>query len=195
VIAALRDVAEHLRVGAWTDVPEPFMGPVISMHAAEEIVAAQAALIDAGARPVLELRRARPTGAFLTPGLIDVTSMRPRPADEEIFGPLLQITRVRDFDAAIAEANATRYGLAAGLISDDRARYEQFRDEVRAGIVNWNQPLTGASGAAPFGGIGRSGNHRPSGLFAADYAAYPVASIENPELKLPAQLPPGLVGT
>ena len=97
-----------------------------------------------------------------------------------------------DFDAALREANNTHYGLAAGLISDDAALYERFRGEVRAGIINWNQQLTGASSGAPFGGVGRSGNHRPSAYLAADYCSYPVASIEVPALKLPAQLPPGL---
>jgi len=129
---------------------------------------------------------------LLSPGLIDVTAVAER-ADEEIFGPLLQVIRVADFDAAISEANATRFGLAAGLVSDDRSLFERFRAEVRAGLINWNQPLTGASGAAPFGGIGLSGNHRPSGYFAADYCAYPVAGIEVPELKPLAQLPPGLI--
>ncbi|MDZ4850745.1 MAG: hypothetical protein SGI77_15770, partial [Pirellulaceae bacterium] len=75
---------------------------------------------------------------------------------------------------------------------DDRFLYERFRDAVYAGIINWNQPTTGASGAAPFGGVGRSGNHRPSAFFAADYCSYPVASIESPSLEAPKQLPPGL---
>jgi len=94
--------------------------------------------------------------------------------------------------AAIAEANNTRYGLAAGIISDERALYARFYDEAKAGIINWNQQLTGASSSAPFGGIRDSGNNRPSAFFAADYCAYPVASIELESVKLPAQLPPGL---
>jgi len=153
---------------------------------------AQTALQQNGARTILAAARLKPATGMLSPGLLDVTTMPQAPPDEEIFGPLLQVTRVPDFDAALAVANATRYGLAAGLISDEAALYARFQDEVRAGIINWNQPLTGASGAAPFGGVGRSGNHRPSGLFAADYCAYPVASIEVPTLKPPFPLPPGL---
>jgi succinylglutamic semialdehyde dehydrogenase len=128
-----------------------------------------------------------------SPGLLDVTAV-PARTDEEIFGPLLQVIRVPDFSDALREANATHYGLAAGLLSDDAALYARFRDEVRAGVINWNQPLTGASGAAPFGGVGASGNHRPSAYFAADYCSYPVASIEVPELKMPATMPIGLTG-
>ena len=112
--------------------------------------------------------------------------------DGEVFGPLLQVIRVDSFDAATEEANRTVFGLAAGLICDDREAYEVFRRRIRAGLINWNQQLTGASGAVPFGGVGLSGNHRPSGFFAADYCSYPVASIEVPEVRRPAVLPPGL---
>ncbi|MBC7413902.1 MAG: aldehyde dehydrogenase family protein, partial [Herminiimonas sp.] len=72
------------------------------------------------------------------------------------------------------------------------ALWEQFQLQARAGVVNWNRPTTGAASSAPFGGIGQSGNHRPSAYYAADYCAYPVASIESPSLVMPAQLSPGL---
>ncbi len=180
-----------IRVGTWTDDPEPFMGPVISASAARELVAAQAGLAARGAVVLAPLAQLKEGTGLVRPGLIDVTAVADRD-DEEFFGPLLQVIRVADFTAAVAEANHTRYGLAAGLISDRRDLYDVFRTEIRAGLVNWNQQLTGASGAAPFGGIGASGNHRPSGFFAADYCSYPVASIEVPEIKRPAQLPPGI---
>jgi succinylglutamic semialdehyde dehydrogenase len=112
--------------------------------------------------------------------------------DEEHFGPLLKVIRYSDFDAAIDEANNTSFGLSAGLLSDDKAAYEHFYQRSRAGIVNWNRPITGASGAAPFGGIGDSGNHRASAFYAADYCAYPVASVELDKPTLPASFSPGL---
>jgi succinylglutamic semialdehyde dehydrogenase len=118
---------------------------------------------------------------MLSPGLMDVTAITDRP-DVELFGPLLQLIRVPDFSAAIVEANRTAYGLAAGLLSDRRELYERFVREIRAGVVNWNRPTTGASGKLPFGGVGLSGNHRPSGYFAVDYCAYPVASLESESL-------------
>ena len=189
-VAELSAHIAKIRVGPFTDNPEPFMGPVISAAAAAQVLAAQAALFERGAGPLLLTRSLRADTGLLSPGLLDVTSVLDR-ADEEIFGPLLQVILVPDFDAALAEANATRYGLAAGLIADDPALYARFREKVRAGLINWNQQLTGASGAAPFGGIGQSGNHRPAAFFAADYCSYPVASIEVPELRLPATLPPG----
>ena len=93
--------------------------------------------------------------------------------DEEYFGPLLQVIRYQDFSEAIRQANNTRFGLSAGLFSDQREDYDEFFHHIRAGIVNWNRPITGAAGTAPFGGIGDSGNHRPSAYFAADYCVYP----------------------
>ena len=82
------------------------------------------------------------------------------------------------FDEAIGLANATRYGLSAGLIGGDEALWSRFLSRIGAGVVNWNRPTTGAAGDMPFGGLGRSGNHRPSAYYAADYCAYPVASFE-----------------
>lgn len=190
-ISRLLGLLGTLRVGAATDRPEPFMGPVISAAAAARLLDAQQQLVSRGARVLAGMKHLRPGTGLLSPGLLDVTTVAGRD-DEELFGPLLQLIRVPDFDAAIQEANRTAYGLAAGLISDDASLYARFRAEVRAGLINWNQQLTGASSGAPFGGVGRSGNHRPSAYLAADYCSYPVASIEVPALKLPAQLPPGL---
>ena len=106
--------------------------------------------------------------------------------------PVLQVIRVPDFDAALVEANATRFGLAASLLGNDPALYDRFWANVRAGVINWNRPTTGAASSAPFGGVGKSGNHRPSAYYAADYCAYPVASIENNVLEMPAKLSPGM---
>jgi succinylglutamic semialdehyde dehydrogenase len=181
-----------LRIGLWTDQPPPFMGTVISEHAADELLAAQARLREAGGKVINEMTRSARSAALLSPGLIDVTDVADRP-DVEIFGPLLQVIRVSDFAAAMAEANRTAFGLSAGLISDRVENYQQFVQRVRAGVVHWNRPLTGASSQLPFGGIGISGNHRPGGYLAADYAAYPLACLESPKVQLPSQLPPGIV--
>jgi succinylglutamic semialdehyde dehydrogenase len=86
--------------------------------------------------------------------------------------------RVKDFDAAIDEANRTKFGLAASLLSPDPELYDRFWANVRAGVINWNRPTNGAPSNAPFGGVGMSGNHRPSAYYAADSCAYPVTSVE-----------------
>lgn len=191
LLARLVAVSATLRVGRFDEQPAPFMGSVISLAAAEHLLKAQEQLIGKGALPLLAMTQPIDGAALLTPGILDVSAVAERP-DEEFFGPLLQVIRYVDFAAAIREANATRYGLAAGLLSDSRERFEQFLVESRAGIVNWNKQLTGAASSAPFGGIGASGNHRPSAYYAADYCAYPVASLESPSVSLPATLTPGI---
>ncbi len=168
---------DRLVVGAPFDEPQPFMGPVIANRAADGIVSGAAALASSGARVIRPLTRLDPQRPFLTPALYDVTDVSNRP-DGELFGPFLQLIRVPDWDAAIAEANATKFGLSAGLIGGDAALYDRFWAASRAGVVNWNRPTNGAASNAPFGGIGLSGNHRPSAYYAADYSAWPVASLE-----------------
>jgi succinylglutamic semialdehyde dehydrogenase len=180
--------AAILKIGAPHDDPPSFMGPVINNAAADMLMRAQETLLKKGGQPILAMTRPIADRPFLTPGLIDVSRVSDN-ADEEYFGPLLQIYFVADFKAAIAQANNTRFGLAAGLISDDENNMTHFMAEIKAGIVNWNQPLTGASSAAPFGGVGLSGNHRPSAYYAADYCAYPVASLLRDAVVVPANIP------
>ncbi|MGK3997036.1 succinylglutamate-semialdehyde dehydrogenase [Sorangium sp. So ce1024] len=191
LLRRLVGAAGRLKVGRYDDAEQPFMGAVISLAAADHLLRAQARLLSLGGEQLLEMRRLEEGTALLSPGIIDVTKIADLP-DEEYFGPLLQVQRYRSFDEAISLANRTRYGLAAGLFSDRKDLYDQFWREARAGIVNWNKPLTGASSAAPFGGIGSSGNHRPSAYYAADYCAYPVAGLEASTVSLPSQLAPGL---
>jgi succinylglutamic semialdehyde dehydrogenase len=191
LLERLIEVCGQLQVGAFDQQPPPFMGSVISLDAAQTLLDAQAQLLAKGALALLAMTQPDPQSALLTPGLLDVTAVVERP-DEELFGPLLQVVRYADFDAALREANATRYGLAAGLLSDSADRYQQFWLHSRAGIVNWNKQLTGAASTAPFGGVGASGNHRASAYYAADYCAYPVASLEVASVALPASLSPGI---
>lgn len=187
----LADLVRKIKVGPYTDTPEPFMGPVVSQGTADHLLTIQDTLKKRGAKSIVELRLLQTDTALVSPGLIDVTNVRNRP-DEEIFGPLLQVIRVLDLDAGITEANNTAFGLTAGLLSDKKQEYEKFYKKIRAGVITWNTPLTGASGAAaPFGGIKRSGNHRPSGYFTVDYCTYPVASVESPKIK-PPEIPPGI---
>lgn len=190
-LARLIAMIRNISIGPFTNQPEPFMGPVISDSAADRLLAAQQDLIKRGGKSLIEMRPLPPRRAMLSPGLIDVTAIKNRD-DTEHFGPLLQVIRVNDFESAIEEANRTKFGLTAGLLCESRERWEQFLGGVRAGVVNWNRALTGASAQLPFGGLGCSGNHRPSAFFAADYCSSPVASLENEELILPPQLAPGL---
>jgi succinylglutamic semialdehyde dehydrogenase len=154
------------------------------------MVKAQQQLIELGAEVLVELTHTENTG-FVTPGILECSNVTDFP-DDEHFGPLLKVFRFTDFVSAIDKANDTSFGLSAGLLSDNAADYDHFLRRIRAGIVNWNRPITGASSAAPFGGIGASGNHRASAYYAADYCAYPVASVELEKVAMPATLSPGV---
>jgi succinylglutamic semialdehyde dehydrogenase len=177
VVGEVKKLADRVIVGAPFDDPAPFMGPVIDNRAADGLTESFLYLLGHGGKPIKHMARTQEDLPFLSPAIIDVTTLAERP-DIELFGPLLQVIRVDDLDAAIAEANATRFGLSASLIGGSPQDYNRFWANVRAGIINWNRPTNGASSAAPFGGIGLSGNHRPSAYYAADYCAYPVASTE-----------------
>jgi succinylglutamic semialdehyde dehydrogenase len=181
IVEAVAAMADRLTIGQWDDTPEPTFGPLISATAAANAKKAVAALVEAGAKVIrpfagIEGR----SDAFVTPAILDVTGLDV--PDAEIFAPVLQVIRVADFDAAIRAANATAFGLSGGLISADEALWRRYADRARAGVLNWNRPTTGAAGTMPFGGLGASGNHRPSAYFAADYCAYPVASFEAGEV-------------
>ncbi|MGJ9420210.1 succinylglutamate-semialdehyde dehydrogenase [Massilia sp. CMS3.1] len=190
-IDRLVDVAAKLQVGASKAEPQPFMGPVVSAQVAARLVQAQAEMEAKGGKVLLQMRQLDANAGFVTAGIVDVTDAQGIP-DEEWFGPLLQVIRVKEFDDALRAANATAFGLAAALLSPSEELWKRFAVRARAGIVNWNRPTTGAASSAPFGGVGKSGNHRPSAYYAADYCAYPVASIETAELEMPAKLSPGL---
>lgn len=192
LIERLVQVTKDIKVDHYDADEQPFMGAMVSAHAASLMVAAQAQLLEMGASSLVELRHLDEATGFVSPGIIDVTSIIDDMPDEEHFGPLLKVVRYDDFDKAIAQANNTSFGLSAGLLADNEADYQHFFARIRAGIVNWNRPITGASSAAPFGGIGDSGNHRASAYYAADYCAYPVASVELEKVTLPSALSPGL---
>jgi len=168
--------------GAHEPLIDPYMGPVIDNEVADQLQESFLALMMKGGQPIKQLDRLAPDRPFLSPAIIDTTRVADRP-DVELFGPILQVIRVADFDAALIEANNTRYGLSASLVGGTPALYDKFWANVRAGIVNWNRPTNGAPSNAPFGGVGLSGNHRPSAFYAADYCAYPVVSTEEDQAR------------
>lgn len=191
ILARLLEVSRNIKVGVYDAQEQPFMGSMISVAAANAMLSVQQQLVSLGGKVLLEMQQPNPETAMVTPGIIECTAVKDFP-DDEHFGPLLKVFRFSDFDQAIDSANSTKFGLSAGLLSDSAELYQHFFRRIRAGIVNWNRPITGASSAAPFGGIGASGNHRASAYYAADYCAYPVASVELEQVVMPEQLSPGL---
>ncbi len=182
LIEEISKLTSRLIVGEPFSDPAPFMGPVIDNDVADSLQESFLTLMMKGGVPIIQLLRPIEGRPFLTPALIDMTDASERP-DIELFGPILQMVRVADFDAAIEEANATRYGLSAALIGGTPQQYDHFWANVRAGVINWNRATNGAPSSAPFGGVGLSGNHRPSAYYAADYCAYPVVSTEEEQAR------------
>ncbi len=194
VLDALVALVERIRVDRFDAEPQPFMGPLISEAAADRLLEAVGARIAIGARVIVPLLRLTEKGAaFVTPAILDVTGVSV--PDGELFGPVLQVIRVADFEAALTVANETAFGLAAGLVSDEEALFQRFAQEIAAGVVAWNRPTTGASSELPFGGVKQSGNHRPSAWYAADYCAWPQAGLAaaTGRVERPAEPPPGIV--
>lgn len=192
LLSRLKEITQKLTIGHYDAETQPFMGAMISAQAAAMMRKAYEDLVSMGADSILELQHTDTATGFVTPGIIDVTPILKVLPDEEHFGPLLKVIRYTDINEAITEANNTAFGLSAGVLSDDKAIFDLFLRRSRAGIINWNRPITGASSAAPFGGIGESGNHRASAYYAADYCSYPVATMQLDEVQLPEKLSPGI---
>ena len=191
IIEQLLELVPQIRAGRSLDDPQPFMGPLIHAKAAEQMLAGESKLLAAGGKSLLSMQQHSDTPALVRPALIALPS-NIELEDEEFFGPLLMIQQADDLDHAIQLAGNTKYGLSAGFIGDEVDHFHYFLHRVRAGVINWNRQTTGASGKLPFGGVGLSGNHHPSGFFAADYCSYPIASLESHELSEASKPVPGL---
>ncbi len=187
VIEAIIAMREKMTIGAWNDEGPIFMGPLISPDVAEYVRRMAGELSSKhGGKVIRAMEGTDRSDAFVTSGIIDVTGQNV--PDEEIFGPVMQIIRTGSFEDGIRIANNTKYGLSAGLLSDDPKKWDLFKRKIHAGVVNFNRPTTGAAGSLPFGGPGRSGNHNPGAYYSADFCAWPMASQVSDELEfMPSQ--------
>ncbi len=176
-VSAFTKVASTMII-APGDAPEPnFMGPLVDQHAVNAFFDKQTIIREGGGRVLLEGVRMDRAGFFVTPSLIEVARFE-KAGDSETFAPLVQVSVVDELQDAIAQANATEFGLAAAVFTHQHSVWQECLQELRAGCVNWNYGTAGASSKLPFGGLGRSGNLRPAGSFALDSAVFPVASME-----------------
>lgn len=189
--AARRFVSAFCKAASALIVGEPratypvFMGPIIGEAARRAVFDFQAALARAGGEVLVQSSAVDLPGGgwYLTPSVVKVEgfstsdSLGDAGCDVEVFGPLVRVCVVGSLDEAIAQANASRYGLAASIFTQDSRAIERFIRDAAAGCVNVNTGTAGASSKLPFGGLGLSGNHRPAGAFSLDYCAYPVAGM------------------
>lgn len=151
-----------------------FMGPMASVADRDKVDALCAAGVAAGAEVLLAAAR-REGGAWRGPSVHRIEADHDSAyVREEVFGPDVAVTVVEDLDEAIQVIRGSAYGLSVSLFSADRAGLEELYLRTSVGCVNWNRSTNRASGAFPFGGLGRSGNHRPAGAGAVHYTTYPV---------------------
>ncbi|TVQ56839.1 MAG: aldehyde dehydrogenase family protein [Phycisphaerales bacterium] len=175
-IPAFVKAASTLVIGPGDTKTPVFMGPLVTEEAADAVITYQRDLAQRGGKVLLEAARIDQPGHFVTPGVVKVDRFTLK-NDQECFGPLAQISIVDSLDEAIEQANATEYGLAASIFTATDLDFERFFRECRSGCINHNTGTAGASSKLPFGGLGKSGNHRPAAAFSVDYCAYPVASM------------------
>lgn len=175
-IPAFCQATSSLLIGPGRSKEPVFMGPVVSEDAVDEVLEFQRNLAAAGGRVLLEATRVDRPGHFVTPGVVEVDRFA-LDTDCEVFGPIAQVTVVNDLDEAIEQSNASYYGLAASIFTQDDAAWERYFMETNAGCINRNTGTAGASSKLPFGGLGHSGNRRPAAAFSVDYCAYPVANM------------------
>jgi 1-pyrroline-5-carboxylate dehydrogenase len=151
-----------LKVGDVSD-PSNGVGAVINERAQKKILE----YVEIGRREgrVVAGGTAGPAeGFFVMPTVVDDIEPGDRLAREEIFGPVLAVLRVKDFDEGIAVANDTEYGLTGSLYSKDRERLERGKRELFCGNLYLNRKCTGALvGVHPFGGFNMSGTDSKAG--------------------------------
>lgn len=188
------DTAKKLSIGYWAD--NPFMGPLINADAVEKYLRFQEIAQREGAERLMRGKAFDVdghTGTYVTPSICLVKEFKPESVYQkaEIFGPNVAIYTVDDFEEALKINDSTGFGLVASIFTQKRELYEEMRLRARVGLVNWNRTTNGASSRLPFGGIGKSGNDRPTAHFAVYYCTVPVASLEDnaPYDKNAAHLP------
>jgi hypothetical protein len=186
----------HARAKAFAighPLDDPFMGPLIDSSSVDRFMKFQGIATREGAEQVM---RGKPletvgglAGHYVTPGMLHFKESSLEATrksvfqQNELFGPAVAVMGFTEIEEAIAQANATQYGLVASVFSRSRAVYDKCVDELQMGCINWNRSTVGASSRLPFGGLKKSGNHQPTALTSSLYCAYPVASLEQAEPK------------
>jgi 1-pyrroline-5-carboxylate dehydrogenase len=161
-VTRLGERAKAIRVGP-SDDPGNYMGPVISAGARKSILE----YIEAGKKEGRLIAGGEPVpgdGYFLPPTIIADVDAKARIFQEEIFGPVLAITKARGFEHALALANDSEYGLTGAVYSNDPEHLRQAREQFHVGNLYFNRKCTGAMvGAHPFGGFNMSGTDSKAG--------------------------------
>lgn len=167
-LSLLKAKAEAIRIGSPLDMATE-VGPLCTRRQRDHIETVVAASVAAGARIVTGGGRRNGAGFYYPPTILDCDGVNAPSVETELFGPVLSVVSFAGEDEAAALANATRYGLAAGVFTQNLTRAHRMIRKIRAGVV-WVNTYRAVSPIAPFGGFGQSGHGREGGLAAAlDY--------------------------
>lgn len=165
--------AASMRIGNGAD-PNTEMGPTVDESQFKTVLSYIDIGREDGATLVCGGSRATGNGLdkgyFVHPAVFDRVTRDMRVAREEIFGPVLSVLRVKDFDEAMQVANDCEYGLSSSIFSNDAARIFRFVDEIETGMTHINSPTTGGEAHIPFGGTKGTGiGDREQGSTALDF--------------------------
>ena len=168
LVEKIAAVAAELTIGDPLD-PTTRMGPVVSDAQFKRILSYLEIGQNEGARIALggKTRLHETQGYFIEPTVLDAVKNDMRVAQEEIFGPVLSVISVDDFEEALTVANDTIYGLAAGIWTGSLARAHQAAKRIRAGVV-WVNCFDKGNMSSPFGGFKQSGFGRDKSMHAFD---------------------------
>ncbi len=165
VASKVVELTKKLTQGATDRGPDIHQGPVSDKNAMKTImdyieVGTQEGTLLLGGHAV----DTREGGYFIEPTIFGDVPWNARIAQEEIFGPVLSITRAQNYEDALRIANSTEFGLTGSVYSTNRARLEQARREFHVGNLYFNRKSTGAMvGSHPFGGFNMSGTDSKAG--------------------------------
>jgi aldehyde dehydrogenase (NAD+) len=171
VVRRMADRVSKWRIGNGLD-QDVQMGPLVSaqqLKTVEQYVEVGkkegAKVVTGGKRPA-----GLPRGFFMEPTIFDQVRPEHRIAREEIFGPVLSVIRVEDYEEAIAASNASDYGLTSSIYTNDAGRIFDFCERIQTGMVHVNSPTVGGEAQIPFGGMKSSGvGEREQGPTALDF--------------------------
>jgi succinylglutamic semialdehyde dehydrogenase len=181
-IENFHEAAKKITIGHWQN--NPFMGPLIAKDAVEKYLRFQEIAKREGSESLMRGKTIDVgfEGHYVTPSINIVEKFNPESdyQKNEIFGPNVAVYTVDEFDEALEIVNSGGYGLVMALFTQSRDLYNQAFLGAKVGLLNLNRTTNGSSSKLPFGGLGKSGNDRPSGNFAIDYCAVPVGALEDP---------------
>lgn len=172
-VQRLVSLTSTLRVGPGDD-PQTQVGPSVDRSRYEAVLdyiesgKEDGAQLVYGGRALKEGRLAK--GYFIEPTIFDRVEPNMRIAQEEIFGPVLSVLRVKNFDEAVDVANDVPYGLTSSIFTSNANKIFQFIERIQAGVTHVNSPTTGGEAQVPFGGLKASGTGYPElGSTALDF--------------------------